>query len=325
MEDFNNHNSNMNNSNVDEKELDENISMGGWLSFLLFSLFAGAIVSLILAITRFDVNHFSTAGYILAFFDIVTFGYYLVVSSYAVYCMIQRKGNAIFLVMSCLIFLVIINVLILLIGEVSDEGVNSTARLVRSTIWCVIWIVYLSVSNHVQEWLPTKIRQRNKVDKLLSSMLFVLPIVLLLIGSIEYAIHGDEFQSKQLTFEVPAGFTCDTIVADDIVVYQMESETDIITITSAGETEFSYQEFNSYWENWKDTELDELAYEITEDKRITLKQYDGYLRIVEYDLGVPFYWYYYFLYDDENYNVCVASVYTLDAEYLNSFLQSIQF
>ncbi len=307
--------------------------MGTILSIFLFVLSLGGVVSLVYPFLTFNLSDYS-GSLILALGDIFAALLYVGMCGYTVYSFVKRKPNAVFLGKACIMYSFVTNLFIFVVGifnEFDETGFYSSVRLGSSLIWGVIWFVFLCVSSEVEDRIPSRLRKCSKLDKILIAAMYVIPFCLMAMGVVDVAIHGNQFQSKQLQFEIPVGYTCDTIATEKIVVYQMENETDVITMCSAVETDFSKENFIDYWDNWIDPDINEYEHRIVEETNGNVNDYEYYCRVVEYDLGVPYHWHYYFLYDEKNSKVCITSIYTIasiytnEKEYYKNFIKSINF
>ena len=132
--------------------LKENTKIGGWLSFFLFCVVAGGLVSVIFAYINFssrtnNSNMFFDLGDLL--FAIMIFA----LACYTVYAFIERKPNAVFLARLYLIVIFASNLLIALVGEYEESGIGSSYQVLRSLIWSGVWFAFILLSNNVkQEW-----------------------------------------------------------------------------------------------------------------------------------------------------------------------------
>ena len=324
--------------------LKENTSIHGWLSFFLFILTLGGLISGLYPIATFNVSEYD-GNYYLAWGD-VAFGILLLaVATLTVYSFIQRKPDAVFLGKTYQVAVFASSLLNLLLGGYSADGVGSMPQLIRSLVWSVIWFCYLTFSNQVNEVIPKSYRRINSKDFCLAGALLFVPLLLMAIGLSNILnsrekeaeaflerieLSEDERSDGRIVFEIPRGFTCEEnfVTEYNLKIYYLESE-DIgsITLCSDYDGDKSKKNFLDYCENWEDEDAKDYSSEIVTDDTRTANGNSYYYRAKKYDInGSEVFWRFCLMFDTASSKVCIISCYDNGYDdYLYGFLQSIRF
>lgn len=189
----------------------------GWLSFALFAIVSGGIVSFVYSIVTANGNSGLLNG-----LSIIEGALFFGLAVYAAVQVYNKKTNGIFLMKAYIIACFFSNLLGILLFDSSQADVwNNQTRMVRSTIWAVIWFCYLTFSPQVKRIFPKDSRKVYLRDKVIVGFFFAYPIILFLIGiligvSNPSLLYGDEMKryvEKVSSWNLPQ--TKDTEVSYD--------------------------------------------------------------------------------------------------------------
>lgn len=160
----------------------ESKEIRGWLTFFLFQIACGGIISFIAIFFNLDMESYAgfpePYAYIGMTCDMLSALGLLGAAAYTVYAFKKRKPNAVYLGMIVVIVVMLSNITILLIGETDESGLGSVQRICQTLVWNVIWLIYLSKSEQVERLFPREERKVYKRDFLLF-FIFLLPIAAL--------------------------------------------------------------------------------------------------------------------------------------------------
>jgi len=323
---------------------DPNQSIQGWLTFFLFSIGLGGIISAIFPIATYDVTEYD-GSHFLALTDVALGIMLLALACYTIYSFAKRKPNAVFLGKMYVITVFATNVLSLIGGEFEETGLGSMAQVIRGLIWGVIWFLYLTFSNQVQEIIPKSYRKVLNRDYYIIAAFVFIPLLFMGLGVGEIAknsyksesefiasskLEYNEYTDGRIIFTKPLGYTCEKNEIEDpkITLYNLEFEDQAtITICSDYDSDVSTSNFTSYWKNWEDESLEDIRYrEIVNEKR-SINGNPYFIKTVEYQTEVPIYWDYVLLFNTKTDKVCVISYYRVkqSESCLNELLSSIRF
>ena len=131
-------------------------------------------------------------------------------------------------------------------------------------------------------------------------------------------------------FTKPDGFICEKQEIDEpkITLLDLElSDCAWVRICSDYDSDITTDNFNSYWENWKDSELEKYSYkEILNEKRF-VNDNPYFIKTIQYETETPIQWHYVLLFNERTEKVCVVSYYQIGDgyNYLDTLLKSIRF
>lgn len=243
----------------------------GWFAFFLFTVGAGGLVSFISIISGLSASDYSNSFYLWvdAFLGIGL----LALAAYAIYSAIKKKPGAIFLLKVYLIIIFLSNLLLLVSGNYTTDGVlGSLPQLLRSLVWGVIWFCYLLFSDQVADIFPKAYRKKTKVDKYLVTAVIGLPLLCFVLGVCSDIIRVAKTQgiaeveslpsNKRsdgvIIFDVPEGYLCNEIVtADNAKYFELFTSDSLATITvmSAFDEALTRERFDMHWDDWNSWEL----------------------------------------------------------------------
>lgn len=329
--------------------LKANTEIHGWLSFFFFAIILGGLFSAIYPIATFNASDYA-GNFCLGAVDIVTGLLLLAVAGFTVYSFVKRKPNAVFWGKVYVVLVFLTNVFVLVSGATEEKGFQSATQVGRSVVWGIIWFLYLSFSDQVQEIIPKSYRKISSSDWAMLAASILLPIFLYVVGLSQINSLVDsrtaqetEFRKTELSynqrtdgrviFTIPDGFECESQVVDvegvSATLFSINNdEIGNCTMCSDYDTDKSIKNFDSYWEGWKDEDIKNYSTDNVDRGTKTINGNDCLYRITKhYVNGVYVYWRYYLLFDDETGKVFVASFYDTDnsTDYVDELLESVKF
>ena len=329
--------------------LKANTEIHGWLSFFFFAIILGGLFSAIYPIATFNASDYA-GNFCLGAVDIVTGLLLLAVAGFTVYSFVKRKPNAVFWGKVYVVLVFLTNVFVLVSGATEEKGFQSATQVGRSVVWGIIWFLYLSFSDQVQEIIPKSYRKISSSDWAMLAASILLPIFLYVVGLSQINSLVDsrtaqetEFRKTELSynqrtdgrviFTIPDGFECESQVVDvegvSATLFSINNdEIGNCTMCSDYDTDKSIKNFDSYWEGWKDEDIKNYSTDNVDRGTKTINGNDCLYRITKHNVnGVYVYWRYYLLFDDETGKVFVASFYDTDNStyYVDELLESVKF
>ncbi|WP_279085606.1 DUF2569 family protein [Bacteroides acidifaciens] len=322
---------------------DPNEHIHGWLGFLLFSMGLGGLFSAIYPIFTYNVEEYGS--HFLALTDVFFGVMLLALAIYSIYAFLKKKPNAVYLTKVYIIAVFVSNIIVLLSGEFEETGIGSMPRLIRSLIWSIIWFLYLNFSEQVKNIIPKSYRKLFSRDYYITAAFVIVPLFMLGIGIADIQSQHDKIEAQfisstdlayneytdgRIVFTKPDGFTCEKQEIDDpkIILFDLElSDCAWIRICSDYDSDITAKNFNSYWENWKDSELEEYSYkEILNEKR-SINGNPYFIKTIQYETENPIKWHYALLFNTQTGKVCLLSYYQFgnSENYLEVILKSIRF
>lgn len=323
--------------------LKANTEIGGWLSFFLFSTYAGGLISAIYPIATFNPVEYGST--MLAISDVVLGILLCVLAFYTLYSFCQRKTNAVFLGKLYIVITFASNLLLLFAGDYESKGMGSLPQIVRSLFWGIIWFSYLCVSRRVNEVIPKEYRKTLSRDYYFTAVLVVFPLLCLGLGVGEILSNQkeqealfiqqtelglDEYTDGRIIFKTPTGFSCkkEEITDPQITLFSLENDNiGSITICSDYDTDMSRTNFESYWTNWKDenTKDFQMYVENVDIKSFSERPY--WIKTVRYENSESvIYWRFILLFDKLSRKICLVSSYDVGCDsYIDELLESIRF
>lgn len=323
---------------------DPNQSIKGWLTFFLFSIGLGGIISAIYPIATYNVAEYE-GSHFLALSDVVIGVMLLALASYTIYSFVKRKPNSVFLGKMYVIIVLVTNVISLLGGELEETGFESSKGAIRGIFWGVIWLMYLIFSKQVQEIIPKSYRKVFNRDYYIIVAFVVISLLCIGLGVVEgvkssYRSETEFISSSELAyneytdgiiiFAKPFGYTCEKQEIDDpeITLYVLDVENEAtITICSDYDSDISASNFSSYWENWRDESLEDIRFREIVDAKRTINGNPCFIKTIEYQTEVPINWDFVLLFNKETDKVCVVSYYRIKEREscLEELLSSVRF
>lgn len=311
----------------------------GWLAFFLYwALPIGSIVSLITNISSYSAEDFG-------FVDVGLSASLVVLVAITIFRFVKHKPDAVILAKSYLIICFVINLLVLIGGEVESSAMT---RLVRSLISGVAWFWYLTASEQVERIIPKSSRKFTPLSKWVIAVFVAIP--LLFIGYVstksvkdqfamfdvisEDMLQPGEYTDGKFVFKAPYGYEMDSAVLEDsqLTVFSLTNNDDVsytFCCDYLDTEDFTQQEFDEYWTNWEDDDLKEISSMVNRSSRITINDNPAFFKVVKYYNAVgSIYWYFAMIHHEATGKTAVVSSYRAEDDYSSDFidfLNTIQF
>lgn len=171
------------NSNVITSERLWKYSIHEWLSFFLFIVLVGGILSFIVpCLLQFCYQFYESNALFLA--TLLLGGVFFVIALLTLYSFLKRKSNAVFwaktYVVGC--FVSHLNVLIVLLGGDRELGAYTNLFTeILALCWQAGWFIYLCFAEQVSDIIPKEYRKTSFLDY---GILLVLILIVVLVGFI---------------------------------------------------------------------------------------------------------------------------------------------
>ncbi len=330
--------------------LKENTSIHGWLSFFLFALALGGLISAGSSLFTIKPEDYAN-NFFLICTDVVPGLCMLGVAIYTIYAFNERKANAVFYGKFYVALVLVTNLLSIVIDDFDETGLNTLKHAVRGVIWSIIWFIYLINSNQVEEIIPSSFRTITRRDWGIVAAIIAFPLLCLLIGVIqinntvaertaeEYNLSSRTLSENERTdgkmiFTIPNSFTCteEEVAVDEgvkVKVYNMENE-DIgnCTLCCDYDNDVTRKNFNEYRNNWKGDDASEYNETSVDEGTRYIVGNTCIYKISSYRVnGVDVYWRFFMLFDKSTGKVAVLSCYDRNenTDYVEELLRSIRF
>ena len=322
--------------------LKQNTEIHGWLSFFLFTVVAGGLLSVVYPLFTFNLAEYDN-NIFLALADPL-FGLMLfLLACYTFHAFVNRQPNAVFLAKMYIIAVFASNLLALIGGEYEPTGLGSAPRLVRSLILSGIWFAFLLNSNNVEEVCPKEYRQKKNLDIYIAAAFIVFPLLTVAISLtselstrsnqeatlLQNAVLADnEYTDGKVIFARPSGFNCQQTEAGGIKFFNLECESvGSITLCSDYEDNRSEQNVRTYWKNWEDEDLQKNPAEVLNFDALETNGHPYYYAVKKYTIDdSELYWRFIMLFDYDTGKVCLISSYDGGyEEYIDELIKSIRF
>lgn len=156
--------------------LRKNSSITGWLTFFLFTLFVGGILTLCNVYKSFDIyqSAYNNGIEYLCFGDFISGLITFLVAFITPFLFIKRSRKAVFYARFYILSVLILNTMSVII--------NADISCIRSIAWSIFWGIYLSVSKEVQKVIPKSYRKVNFFDYFLLFISILIPSILYVLG-----------------------------------------------------------------------------------------------------------------------------------------------
>ena len=322
--------------------LKQNTEIHGWLSFFLFTVVAGGLLSVVYPLFTFNLAEYDN-NIFLALADPL-FGLMLfLLACYTFHAFVNRQPNAVFLAKMYIIAVFASNLLALIGGEYEPTGLGSAPRLVRSLIWSGIWFAFLLNSNNVEEVCPKEYRQKKNLDIYIAAAFIVFPLLIVAISLtselstrsnqeatlLQNAVLADnEYTDGKVIFARPSGFNCQQTEAEGIKFFNLECESvGSITLCSDYEDNRSEHNVRTYWKNWEDEDLKKNQSKVLSFERLETNGHPYYYAVKKYTIDDgELFWRFIMLFDYETGKVCLISSFDGGYEdYIDELIKSIRF
>lgn len=319
----------------------------GWLTLFLIVIGIGGALTPIMgfstmSLSNYDLgigNWFSVAGAVsdgilllgmafLAFYTIISFNKY--------------KPNAVKLGKSYLIIAFTGNLLSLI---VSDYDVSELSKLIIPLVWQVIWFIYLSQSNLVEELFPKEERKLFKRDKILLFSI-ITPIIIWTIlvfvfslsqGVINQATNQDatnkselaynEYTDGRIIFENPTGLVVEKVIEDNETYYTLtgNNNTSILIYSDLYDTN-TQEHFEEVLRTYTDNVFADFEYKIKDEQNYSQNGNNIYMKTLQFNSDPIIQWSLVMLFNKETRICCILTCGSEnEPEFLPDLISSIRF
>ena len=323
--------------------LKQTTEIHGWLTFFLFAMTLGGLISAIVPIFTLNISEYG-GSWALALSDITLGFMLLLIAIYADIAFSKRLPNAVFIAKTYVLLIFVTNTMSLIGGEFDDTGLNTVTQAIRGVSWGVIWFLYLCFSDQVKTIIPKEYRKTGTKDYLLVASVVIIPLFFLGIGfgniqkdiavseqvMIESStLQYDEHTDGRIIFKKPLYFTCSRQESDGLLFHILENDYGSITIASEYNTDTSKRNFVDYWNSFKDPETDLWNSEILKDEQTMINNHNSWHKTVKFSRNEynDVYWDFIMVFDKKTQKACIVSSWTSDYNEttLTSLLNSIKF
>lgn len=330
------------NNNMQETQIKpSNEDIHGWLSFFLFCIGVGGAFRVIYLAATFKIQEYG--------FNFILFGsdlfWALSMCGLSVYTLVafwKRSPDAVFIGKAYSILCFITNVFFLVIGKFEEQGLDSLSSTLSALMWTTIWYVYFSKSPQVKRLIPMTYRRVLKYDYYIIISIVAIYSLGIMSGTAmrQYFIdlHEKNIVSKLhlgkndytdgiIAFTAPKGFTCRKYENEGIISHILEKGDSIhITIAGGYDAQNTNSNFEYYWNNWKDSEMNDYVNVILENHKYTIHDNYCHFRSIRYEADTPIVWSFALLFNEYSGKVCVCSIWSFEgmSNNINEILNSIK-
>ena len=123
----------------------------------------------------------------------------------------------------------------------------------------------------------------------------------------------NDYTDGVIVFTAPEGFTCHKYENEGITSHILEKGDSIhITITGGYDTQNTNSNFEYYWNNWKDSEMNNHTNVILENSKYTIHDNYCHFRSIRYEADTPIVWSFALLFNEYSGKVCVCSIWSFE-------------
>lgn len=324
--------------------LKENSTIGGWLTFFLFSICFGGIISAALSLAEINSPVYQNATLLVladASLGVMT----CVLAFYTLYSFIKRKPDAVYLAKLYVVTAFLTNILALFVGDYEATGPGSLTQILGRLVWGIIWYVFLCVSYRVEEVIPKEYREKSAKDYIITGALYIIPIVLLIAGINELQVQEqalttepvqelqlgeDQYTDGRIIFKLPEGFTVERNDLEDpkrtLFTLHENEGTGYVYLVCGYDSDLSLEHFNEYCNNWEDYYIKPYKSEVICNETRFVNDLEYWYRVTSYKSDNTIYWRFILLFDGIYGRAAIISAYDSGNDsYLTELLESIRF
>ena len=269
---------------------------------------------------------------------------------YTLYSFIQRKPDAVFLAKTYVVAVFVSGFFALIVNAVSGEEAFDLKEITRPLVSGVVWFVFLCVSTRVEEVIPTEYRHIDKTDMAIIGALIGIPIVCLAIGFVQLRYNSNnqekqdaeflekvvladgEYTDGRVVFKCPEGFACEKMEMEGTAFYNMETDTQGITIVSEYNDVDTQANADAYWKDSTEEALKEYSYSSLQDEEQLINGNKAFIKTGKYKSkfalidGKYVYRRFAVIFHKESGKLCLVNCFDQgDDSYFEPFLKSIRF
>lgn len=319
--------------------LKANTRIHGWFAFFIFALALGGLFSLVYPIVTYKASDYMGST-LLGMTDIITGVMLAVVALWTIVSLCRRSQSAIFWAKFYTILVLVTNGLALWLGGANSMEIKMG---LRSIVWAIVWFLYLTCSQQVQEVIPKRYRHAGARTWVCAGLLLLLPLGFLAVGVVDvvFGYHKNveilqsELSDGELTdghvvFGKLDGWSFGMARDEDVNVCSFTKDQELVmTLLSTLDADDSRDNFIQIAAASALADFEKLAHRIVRDDADTVNGHVCHYRIVQYDRAdfTPVFWHFACMFDNESGKVVVVSGYFLDKDIpeVMKLLKSVRF
>ncbi|PKP45901.1 MAG: hypothetical protein CVT94_16440 [Bacteroidetes bacterium HGW-Bacteroidetes-11] len=323
----------------------------GWLSFFLFVVGLGGVLSPIIGFSKMSLSNYDLGiGHWFSVLGAVSDGILLLGIAFLAFYTIKSfnnyKSNAVGLGKSFLIIVFITNLFSLIGGNYELSGFYSLSQIIIRLIWQVIWFIYLSQSKLVEVLFPKEERKLLKRDKILLFSM-ITPVIIWTISIFVFSfgqsftnqtkvqqdtineiyLTSNEYTDGRIIFEKPAVLVVEKLIEENETFYKLTQDDDVsMTIYSTFDNTDTKEYFEECMRLWADESFEDFEFITKKEQNYFHNKNSIYLKTVQYKSEPIIQWTFVILFNTETSKCCVLSCYSInEAEFLSDLINSIRF
>lgn len=342
----------MNTTTIDGEEdpltaawLRANTRIRGWLAFFIFALAAGGLVSLIYPFATYKASDYAGSS-LLGMTDLALGVVLAVVAGWSIVSLYRRSPAAIFWAKFYTVLVLLSNGLGLWFGgvEMSDgDAFGGTRMAVKGVVWSIVWFLYLTFSQQVQEIIPKRYRRAGVRTWLYAGLLLLVPLAFVIVGAVDVAVNyhsnveisQSELSNGELTdghvvFDRLEGWSFGMTRETGVNVCSFTNgQEHVLSLFSALDSDASKDNFLQTAAVCAVADFEALAHQTVRDDTDTVNGHVYYYRVVRYDRDdeTSIFWHLACLFDGETSKAVVVNGYFLskDVPEVMQLLKSVRF
>lgn len=324
--------------------LKANTRIHGWLSFFIFALVVGGLLSLIYPFATYKASDYSGSA-LLGMTDITLGVVLAVVAAWSVISLCRRSPAAIFWAKYYTILVLLSNGLLLWFGAetLEGDGFGGTKMTVRGFVWAIVWFFYLTFSRQVQEVIPKSYRHAGLRTWCCAGLLLLVPVAFAVVGVVDVAVNyhdhveisqselaEDELTDGHVVFDRLQGWFFGMAKTEGINVCSFTNDQElVITLVSVLDADDSRENFVQATVGWANADFEKLVHRIVRDDSNKVNGHTCHYRIVQYDQedAASIFWHFACLFDQESGKAVCVNGYFLnkDVPEFTKLIQSVRF
>ena len=321
--------------------LKANTRIHGWFSFFIFTMALGGLLSFVYPVVSYNASDY-LGSTLLGMTDVMMGVVLVVVALWAIASLCRRSPAAIFWAKFYTVLVLLTNGIALWGGE---AGSGEMKMEVRGVVWGIVWFLYLTCSQQVQEVIPKSYRRTGMRTWLCAGLLLLFPLGFLAVGVVDVAVgynknveilqselSDGELTDGHVVFDKLDGWTFEMERNEDVNVCSFTNDQElVITLVSALDSDDSRDNFIQIAASasFAAADFEKLAHRIVRDDTDTVNGHVRHYRIVQYDRddSSSIFWHFACMFDKKSGKVVVVNGYLLDkyVPEITKLLKSVRF
>lgn len=292
--------------------------ISGWLKFfLIFFVCIGSVFSIAKSGLFVDGHDFywNPEPGDLAFSIL-----YFIIGLFTITAFYRRQADAVYLARIYIVMCFIGNVLVLCVADFESEDRRVIKGMINSLFWSGVWFVFTYRSEQIKRLFPKEKRKILLRDWLLALAAIAIPAVITVyntdtgaVSATDLRLEDGQYTDGRIIFVLPEDFVAEEKLSSDSTLYFYATDTVAgtnMTIVSGYDNDISEENFDEYWQGWRDDDLANYKTEVVED---FIARYDStetyFYKRIKIETEQPVDWEFGVLFDRESGKMCVASSY----------------